>query len=229
MTATDSARPETGGMAPVRLSVGRLFLVVFLPFAGGYFLSYLYRSVNAIIAPDLVAEIGLSAADLGLLTAAFFFGFALPQIPLGLLLDRFGPRRVQATQLVVAALGAVWFGLAEDKLGLIGGRALVGIGMAGCLMAAFKVITLWFSAERWPLVNGLLLGAGGLGAMAATKPIELLLGITDWRGIFFGISAITIVLAAVTHIIVPEKPNEASGGTLGTQLREMKIIFRDRY
>jgi len=229
MTATDSARPETGGMAPVRLSVGRLFLVVFLPFAGGYFLSYLYRSVNAIIAPDLVAEIGLSAADLGLLTAAFFFGFALPQIPLGLLLDRFGPRRVQSTQLVVAALGAVWFGLAEDKLGLIGGRALVGIGMAGCLMAAFKVITLWFSAERWPLVNGLLLGAGGLGAMAATKPIELLLGITDWRGIFFGISAITIVLAAVTHIIVPEKPNEASGGTLGTQLREMKSMFRDRY
>lgn len=229
MSATDSANPDAGGTAPARLSVFRLFLVVFLPFAGGYFLSYLYRSVNAIIAPDLVAEVGLTAADLGLLTAAFFFGFALPQIPLGLLLDRFGPRRVQSTQLVVAALGAIWFGLAEDKLGLIGGRTLIGIGMAGCLMAAFKVITLWFSAERWPLVNGLLLGAGGLGAMAATKPIELLLDITDWRGIFFGVSAATVVLAAVTHIVVPEKPNEARGEKLGAQLREMKVIFRDRY
>ena len=229
MTATDSASPDAGGTAPVRLSVLRLFLVVFLPFAGGYFLSYLYRSVNAIIAPDLVAEVGLTAADLGLLTAAFFFGFALPQIPLGLLLDRFGPRRVQSTQLIVAALGAVWFGVAEDELGLIGGRALIGIGMAGCLMSAFKVITLWFSAERWPLVNGLLLGAGGLGAMAATKPIELLLGVTDWRGIFFGLSAATVVLAAVTHIVVPEKPNEARGEKLGVQLREMKVIFRDRY
>src|SRR5690606_40300402 len=113
MTATDSARPETGGMAPVRLSVGRLFLVVFLPFAGGYFLSYLYRSVNAIIAPDLVAEMRLSAADLGLLSAAFFFGFALPDIPLGLLLDRFGPRRGQSTQLGAPGPGAGWFGLAE--------------------------------------------------------------------------------------------------------------------
>jgi nitrate/nitrite transporter NarK len=230
MTATETARPATGdGGAPLRLSVGRLVLVVFLPFAGGYFLSYLYRSVNAIIAPELVAEVGLTAADLGLLTAAFFFGFALPQIPLGLLLDRFGPRRVQSTQLVVAALGAIWFAVAEDELGLVGGRTLIGIGMAGCLMASFKAITLWFPTERWPLVNGLLLGAGGLGAMAATKPIELMLAVTDWRGIFFGVSAATVVLAAITHVVVPEKPNEARGEKLGTQLREMKVIFRDRY
>lgn len=230
MTAPDTLAPATrDGGAPMRLSLGRLVLVVFLPFAGGYFLSYLYRSVNAVIAPQLVSEVGLTAADLGLLTAAFFFGFALPQIPLGLLLDRFGPRRVQSTQLVVAALGALWFALADDKLGLIGGRTLIGIGMAGCLMASFKAITLWFPMERWPLVNGLLLGAGGLGAMVATKPVELMLAITDWRGIFFGVSAITVALAAITHVVVPEKPSEARGEKLGIQLREMKVIFRDRY
>jgi sugar phosphate permease len=230
MTATRTVQSAArDGEATPTLSAGRLFLVIFLPFAGGYFLSYLYRSVNAVIAPQLVAEFGLSAADLGLLTAAFFFGFALPQIPLGLLLDRFGPRRVQSTQLMVAALGALWFALAEDKLGLIGARTLIGVGMAGCLMASFKAITLWFPAERWPLVNGLLLGAGGLGAMVATKPVELALALTDWRGIFFAISALTVVLAAITHIVVPEQPNEASGAKLGNQLREMKVIFRDRY
>ncbi|MGE5148461.1 MAG: MFS transporter [Candidatus Eiseniibacteriota bacterium] len=227
MTATEAATRDDD--VPVRLSLARLVLVVFLPFAGGYFLSYLYRSVNAVIAPHLVAEVGLTAADLGLLTAVFFFGFALPQIPLGLLLDRFGPRRVQSTQLLVAALGALWFALAHDKLGLIGGRMLIGIGMAGCLMASFKAITLWFPAERWPLVNGLLLGAGGVGAMVATKPVELMLSLTDWRGIFFGVSAATVVLAALTHAIVPEKPTEAHGQKLGTQFLEMKVIFRDRY
>ncbi len=230
MTATRTVQSAArDGEATPTLSAGRLFLVIFLPFAGGYFLSYLYRSVNAVIAPELVAEVGLSPADLGLLTAAFFFGFALPQIPLGLLLDRFGPRRVQSTQLMVAALGALWFAFAESKFGLIGARTLIGVGMAGCLMASFKAITLWFPAERWPLVNGLLLGAGGLGAMVATKPVELALALTDWRGIFLGISALTVVLAAITHIVVPEKPNEASDATLGAQLREMKVIFRDRY
>ena len=230
MTATETApMAKRGGEAPRHLSLPRLVLVVFLPFAGGYFLSYLYRSVNAVIAPNLVAEVGLTPGDLGLLTAAFFFGFALPQIPLGLLLDRFGPRRVQSTQLVVAAAGALWFALAESKFGLIGGRTLIGIGMAGCLMASFKAITLWFPAERWPLVNGLLLGAGGVGAMVATKPVELMLTLTDWRGIFFGVSAATVALAAITHAIVPEKPTEAQHQKLGTQIREMKVIFRDRY
>ena len=230
MTATETATSTASDQAgEPRLSIVRLTLVVFLPFAGGYFLSYLYRSVNAVIAPQLVSEVGLTAADLGLLTAAFFFGFALPQIPLGLLLDRFGPKRVQSTQLVVAAAGALWFALADSKLGLIGGRTLIGIGMAGCLMASFKAITLWFPMERWPLVNGLLLGAGGVGAMVATKPIELMLGLTDWRGIFIGVSALTVALAAITQIVVPEKPSEARGETLGAQLREMKVIFRDRY
>ena len=74
----------------------RITLTVFLPFAGGYFLSYFYRSVNAIIAPQLISEIGLDAGDLGLLTSAYFFAFAAFQVPLGVLLDRFGPRRVQA-------------------------------------------------------------------------------------------------------------------------------------
>lgn len=230
MTATDPATETRDDRATgPRLSIVRLTFVVFLPFAGGYFLSYLYRSVNAVIAPQLVSEAGLTAADLGLLTAAFFFGFALPQIPLGLLLDRFGPKRVQSTQLVVAALGALWFALADSKLGLIGGRALIGIGMAGCLMASFKAITLWFPADRWPLVNGLLLGAGGVGAMVATKPIELMLGLTDWRGIFVGISALTVALAAITQIVVPEQPAEGRAERLGAQLREMKVILRDRY
>jgi sugar phosphate permease len=86
-------------------------LRIFVPYAIGYFFSYLYRVVNAVIAPDLVAELGLGPADLGLLTSVYFLTFAAFQLPLGVLLDRFGPRKTEACLLVFAALGAFVFAI----------------------------------------------------------------------------------------------------------------------
>ena len=109
-------------------------LRVFIPFALGYFLSYLMRVINAVIAPDLVRELGLTAADLGLLTSANFLAFAVAQLPLGILLDRYGPRRTEAVLLLFAALGAFLFATAASAPGLIAGRALIGLGTSACLM-----------------------------------------------------------------------------------------------
>ena len=136
---------------------------VLLPFACGYFLSYVYRTVNAVIAPDLVASLGLSASDLGLLTSVYFLTFALFQLPLGILLDRFGPRRVEAVLLLFAALGALLFGLSAGRDSLIAGRGLIGLGVSACLMAGFKAFVMWFPASRLPVVNGALMAAGGWG------------------------------------------------------------------
>ena len=104
---------------------------VFVPFALGYFLSYLLRVVNAVIAPDLVRDLGLTAADLGLLTSANFLAFAVAQLPLGILLDRFGPRRTEAVLLLFAALGAFLFSIAGSAPDLIAGRAagMVTVGV----------------------------------------------------------------------------------------------------
>ena len=165
---------------------------MFLPFAGGYYLSYLYRSVNAVIAEDLSADVGLSASDLGLLTSAYFVAFAAFQIPLGLLLDRYGARKVHGLLLLLAALGALGFALGDGLLQLWLARALIGLGVAGGLMAALKAITQWFPESRWPVVNGCFLAMGGLGAMSATAPVEALLQVTDWRGIFVGLAAATL-------------------------------------
>ena len=149
-----------------------MLLRVFIPFALGYFLSYLFRTVNAVIAPDLVRDIGVDPASLGLLTSAYFLTFAAFQLPLGVLLDRYGPRRVEAVLLLFAAAGAFAFARAETLNGLLLGRALIGLGVSACLMAAFKAYTLWFPKEKWPLVNGFQMAAGGLGALAATAPVE---------------------------------------------------------
>lgn len=205
------------------------FLRVFAPFAAGYFLSYLFRAVNAVIAPDLIHDIGAGPSELGMLTATYFLTFAAFQLPLGILLDRFGPRKVEAILLVIAAAGSYIFAGAETIVGLICGRALIGFGVSACLMAAFKAYTMWFDKERWPLINGFQLAAGGLGALAATSPVQLLLHYTDWRGLFTGLAVLSLLIGMLILTLVPKKAAGATGGLrLQEQLRSVREIFVSR-
>jgi len=202
---------------------------VFLPFAFGYFLSYLLRVVNAVIAPDLVDELGLSAADLGLLTSANFLAFAAFQLPLGILLDRYGPRRTESVLLLVAATGAFLFSIADGLTALVIGRAMIGLGTSACLMAAFKAYVMWFERERIPLVNGFQMAAGGLGALTATIPIEMALQSTDWRGVFSVLALMTLFAAIFLFTVVPKSgAGETSSEPLAVQLRDFRGIFKNR-
>ncbi|MDT8443487.1 MAG: MFS transporter [Desulfuromonadales bacterium] len=205
-----------------------MLLRVFIPFALGYFLSYLFRTVNAVIAPDLVRDIGVNSASLGLLTSAYFLAFAAFQLPLGVLLDRYGPRRVEAVLLLFAAAGAFVFARAETLTGLMLGRALIGLGVSACLMAAFKAFTLWFPPERLPLANGIQMISGGIGALAATTPVELSLQLTDWRGVFLILSGLTVIAAICVFLVVPEKEGGQSGETLREQLNGIRKVFTSR-
>src|SRR3990167_4396729 len=121
--------PFLGGARAVR---------VFLCFAGGYLLSYAFRSINAVIAPALIQDVGLSNADLGLLSSAYFVAFASLQLPLGIWLDKYGARKTEATLLLFAAAGAAVFAMSTSLAGLWLGRALIGAGVSACLMAPFK-------------------------------------------------------------------------------------------
>jgi MFS family permease len=205
-----------------------MLLRVFIPFALGFFLSYLFRTVNAVIAPDLARDIGVDPASLGLLTSAYFLSFAAFQLPLGVLLDRYGPRRVEATLLLFAAVGAFVFARAETLSGLMIGRALIGLGVSACLMAAFKAFTLWFPPERLPLANGIQMISGGVGALAATTPVELSLQLTDWRGVFLILAGLTVAAAACVFFIVPEKEGSHSGETLREQMVGIRQVFTSR-
>ncbi len=206
-----------------------LVLRIFLPFAAGYFLSYVYRSVNAVMASDLTAEFALGPADLGLLTSAYFLTFAAFQLPLGLLLDRYGPRRVEAALLLFAGLGGLVFAHAEGMSGLLLGRALIGFGVSACLMGSFKAFASWFPRERLPAVNGWIMAAGGLGALAATAPVEALLGVTDWRGIFLGLAVLSFLISALVFWVVPDHSSEGSSDGLRAQLAGIRQILGDRY
>jgi nitrate/nitrite transporter NarK len=220
-------QPKQGAAMPAgnQDSAASLALRVVVPFAAGYFLSYLYRTVNAVLAPAIGQSIALDAADIGLMTGVYFFTFACAQLPVGIALDRFGPRRVESTLLLFAASGALAFSLADGVPALVMGRALVGFGVSACLMASIKANVLFFPPQRLALMNGIILGAGGLGAVAATTPVQWALGMTDWRGVYGGVAALTLLSAAVLFLVVPEKPIQGSGASLASQIRDLGEIF----
>ena len=202
-----------------------LWLKLFLPFAGAYFLSYLYRTANAVIGPVLADELALGAGSLGLLTSAYFLSFALAQLPLGMLLDRFGARRVESGLLLIAAAGASVFALGQSIGDLAIGRALIGLGVSACLMAAFKAFSLWFAADRQASLTGWIMTAGGLGALAATAPLEAALHITGWREIFFGLAALTLAVSVWLFFSVPERDSATKPESLATQWLGVKQVF----
>ena len=179
---------------PVYLQ-GRTATRVVLVFGLAYFLSYAMRAINAVIAPALSADLHLTNADLGLLSAAYFMGFGLMQLPIGVWLDRHGPRRTESALLLFGALGAAIFASSDTLLGVWVGRALIGVGVSACLMAAFKAFRVWYPPERQSQLGSYMLVIGTAGALSATVPVALLLPVVGWRTIFSGV-AVALLLAA---------------------------------
>ena len=161
------------------------------------------------------------------MTSSYFLTFALFQLPLGILLDRYGPRRVNAGLLMLAGTGAALFGLSQSLPGLIVARALIGLGVSGCLMASIKVFTLWFPLNRLATLNGWLLSCGGLGALSASKPAEELLRITDWHSVFLLLAGLTFAAAGAIFLIVPEREAQSAPQTLVESLRSLPAILRN--
>ena len=206
-----------------------LFARIYLPLALGYAISYFYRNANAIIEVDLVRDLGLGPADLGLLTSVYFISFAAFQLPLGVLLDRYGPRRTESILLLFAALGSILFAQAESLSGLIVGRLLIGLGVSACLMAAFKAYVLWFSSQRLAMINGLQMVAGGLGALLATIPLQNALSYTDWRGVFTGLAIITVFASVCLWMFLPENQRtDEKLPSLKLHLKEMGQVLQSR-
>ena len=173
-----------------------LWLRVFLPFAAGYYFSYFLRNVNAVIAPELTRELGVSAADLGLLTSAYLLAFGAVQLPLGLALDRYGARRVEATLLLVAAAGCALFAVGNSLTELAVARALIGFGVSSCLMASFKSFSQWFGLARQASLNAAIMAAGGLGALTASTPLSWAIPQFGWRAVFVALAIAGLAVAA---------------------------------
>ena len=214
-------RRRAGGGLPNWL----LILRVFVPFVAAYYFSFLFRTINATIGESLMSEFGLSAADLGLLTSVYFVTFAAAQIPIGVLLDRYGPRQIQSVVLVAAAAGAALFAASDNFLLLLVGRALIGLGVAAALTAGLKAIVLWFPSDRVPLLNGLMIMLAGFGGVTATVPAEHLLVSIGWRGLFELLAVGSAGCALAVFLVVP-KPKSSLPAGEGTAIG-LRAVYAD--
>lgn len=207
-----------------------IFLIVVIPFGAGYYIAYLYRTVNVLIAGPMSQDLGLGAAELGLLTALYFFVFAVFQTPLGILLDRYGPRKTQIFLLGFSIIGSVLFALSSDYLTLSIGRILIGLGVSGALMAALQANSIWFPLGKLPLMNGITIAFGSFGALSATLPVELLFEWIGWRNIFWVLAIITAVLIGAIWFVVPEKSNQKQieNRRFIEQIKDLKKVYKSQ-
>ncbi len=204
--------------------------LIFLIFTSAYFLSYFYRLTNAVIAPDLTTELGLTPSQLGLMTSLFFATFAAAQIPLGIGLDRWGPRWVTPGLMLIGVLGSILFGMAPSFFWLSVGRGLIGIGMAGILMGSLKAFSQWFPPDRFATMSGLLVGIGSTGALFAAAPLAWLNSQVGWRNVFLGMAAITLLVALSIFVFgrntPPDvewpEPTQGKGG-IGQAMRDPRF------
>lgn len=200
--------------------------------SAAYMLSHFFRAANAVIGTDLMRELVLTPADLGLLTGIFFVVFAGCQIPIGILLDRYGPKRVMITLLVTAVVGAVVFALGRDIATLGLGRALLGIGTSALLVGPLVLFSRWFPAERFGTVAGVFVAVGSAGSLLATTPLALLAEAAGWRGAFFAMAGATALMLVILAMAVRDgpdgRPAPARGETLGEAWRGVLAVARDR-
>jgi len=190
---------------------------VVLIFAAAYVLSYAFRAINAVIAPALMEDLQLSNADLGLLTSAYFLGFASMQLPLGSWLDKYGARRTESALLLFAAVGAAIFAMSSTLTGLWIGRAMIGVGVSSCLMAPLKAYRVWYPAERQSQLGSWMLVFGTCGALTTTMPVAAILPIISWRGVFWIMSGLILLATALLFFRLKPIETEINAKQLASQ------------
>lgn len=173
-----------------------------------FVLSQFYRASTAVIAPDLISDLGLDTRGLSLISASFFYAFAIMQIPISLYLDAIGPRIAITALSILGVAGALVFAGGESIGALVAGRLLLGAGMACNLMGTLKLITLWFGPLRFATMSALALSFGTLGNMAAATPLVLVVQSAGWRMTFVLFSGINLLLTILFFLVVRDRPKE---------------------
>lgn len=214
---------------PVLATTARTAVVMFAAFAFAYFFSALLRAVTATLAPVFSAELGLSAGDLGLLAGMYFLGFSLMQLPLGRALDRHGPRRVLVVFLGLAVLACVAFALARSFVSLLAARALIGVGVSACLMAPLTAFRHRFGGVAQLRANSWMLMTGSLGMLASTLPVQWLLPIVGWRGMFWLVAGLLALATGLIAWVVPRDDSVAPSATAGATAVGYRAIVRHHY
>ena len=182
--------------------------LIFSILSGGYILVYFHRLAPAVVAVDMMHDLNAGGTLLGLLGSAYFYPYALMQLPAGLLADSWGPRRTITLFSLIACAGSLILGLAPTSAVAIIGRTLVGLGVAMLFVPTMKILTEWFRPREFASMTGILLAMGGVGSLIATSPLALLTEWLGWRLAFLVVASLTLVLSGLVWSMVRDRPSD---------------------
>ena len=169
-----------------------------------YMISQFFRNSIGVIGPDLAREFDLDARALSVLASIFFLSFALVQIPLGMAIDRYGPRAVILGTAVIVVAGSFYFALARSYADLVAARLVIGLGCSSFLMAPLAIYASRFRADRFATIVGVHVAGGNVGSLAATAPLAFAAATMGWRGAFMLVGVLAFMAAALVFFFVRE-------------------------
>ena len=201
-----------------------------------FVLSQFYRASIAVITPDLIADLGLDVNGLSLISASFFYAFAVMQIPLSMYLDAIGPRIAMTALSLLGVAGSLVFAWGDTVGSLVAGRLLLGAGMACSLMGTLKLITLWFGPLRFATISALVVSFGTLGNMTAATPLVLMVQSVGWRITFLIFAGINLLLTMMFFVVVRDRPKtpdfdqapQVASGNFRKILQNLLNLFREK-
>jgi len=220
--------------------VGRYRWWIFLILAAQYLVVYFHRVAPAVVAQDLVGSFHISATALGVLASAYFYPYGAMQIPVGILSDSWGPKKTIILFSLIAAMGAIAFGLAPYFGIAIAARSFVGLGLAAVFVSSMRIFALWFRGAQLARVAGALMAVGGIGWFSATTPLAVLSDMIGWRMavVIVGVGSIGVIFLIWRFVEdSPEKKGfppvvGAGEGILGGRrniLKDLKVIVKNKY
>tara|TARA_Y100000768_G_scaffold16834_1_gene11720 strand:- start:421 stop:1626 length:1206 start_codon:yes stop_codon:yes gene_type:complete len=203
-------------------------ILIFCVFAFGFFISNLLRSITATLTPVLSSEFNLSAGNLGLLAGGYFLGFSIMQIPAGILLDRFGPKKVIGYFLIIALIGTISFALAKSFTGLLISRVFIGVGVAACLMGPLTGYRVWFEKKYQQRSNSWMLMVANIGFVTSTLPVQILIPLIGWRSIFIIIAALILISIVLISLFIPSWKTQINK-VENTNIKSLSQIWRNKF
>ncbi|HHN81463.1 MAG TPA: MFS transporter, partial [Methanomicrobia archaeon] len=186
--------------------------LLFIVLGACYLIVFFHRNALGVVAVDMMDDLGVQAALMGLLSAGYFYPYAFMQLPTGLLSDSWGARKTIVSFLAIAAAGSLLFGASSGSGGVLVGRILVGIGVSTIYVCTFKIIADWYHGTEFATMNALLVSVGGIGLMISTVPLAWLSTLYGWRTPFVATGIITLALVAVVWLFVKDSPEEHRSG-----------------
>ena len=167
------------------------FFYIMLVLCAGYTVSQFLRTSIGVLSPNMMNDFNINPNDMGLLGGVFFLSFAIFQIPAGILIDRFGPRKVMSSVIIFAVLGSIIFALSNSFYSLLIGRIFMGLGCSICLMGSLVLITRWRDTNQFSKLAGIILAVGGIGGLLATTPLSYFSELYGWRLSFWLAAVVT--------------------------------------